>query len=122
MARKSAIHLRVLTTLAVSLVFAILFVVGHHVFYSHLDGRRVDEIGLIQSLNVAIGTAFSVAVRTALSVAICTAYWQLFWELLRSKELRVDTTTPLTRWRASWTVQSTSSTAASFALVPFLSS
>lgn len=81
------------TTIVLALLFGLLFAVGHHLFYKHLDGQKVaaEDLRILgsnispQQLNVAIGTAFAFLVKASLVTAVSTAYFQLLWRaLLRS--------------------------------------
>ena len=78
------------TTINLALLAGLLFAVGHHLFYRHLDGQQVasEDVRLLgsnispQQLNVAIGTAFAFLVKASLVTAVSTAYLQLLWRAL----------------------------------------
>jgi hypothetical protein len=73
---------------------AALFALGHHLFYSSLDGKPagavLEEYSVLgvhmsdQQFNTAVGTAFAFLVRALLVVSISVAYLQiLFWTITR---------------------------------------
>lgn len=78
------------TTIILSLLCGLMFAVGHHLFYRHLDGHEVktEDFKIFgsdvppQQLNVAIGTAFAFLVKASLVTAVSTAYLQLLWRAL----------------------------------------
>jgi hypothetical protein len=85
--RLRQIHWLVPATTVGSLVVGILFAVGHHCFYSslqgttpplamyHVAGAQVSG----QALNLAAGTAFAFLVRSCLAFAMALSYTQLAW-------------------------------------------
>lgn len=78
------------STITLSLIAGLLFAVGHHLFYQHLDSRKVasEDVRILgsrispQQLNVAIGTAFAFLVKASLVTAVSTSYLQLLWRAL----------------------------------------
>jgi hypothetical protein len=68
---------------------------GHHLFYSHLDGREASSGNIFgspisrQEANIAIGTAFAFLVKSSLVFALSIAFAQLFW-----REAKYAVTTP----------------------------
>ncbi|KXT00053.1 hypothetical protein AC579_918 [Pseudocercospora musae] len=62
---------------------------GHHLFYSSLQGRDIAQTTFDQARNINIGTAFAFLVKICLSVAIAAAYGQLLWRTFLSRSLRV---------------------------------
>jgi len=87
----NAIHWRAPTTIIVTFVFGLVCAIGHHIFYSSLDGKLVDNELSSQQINIAIGTAFAFLLRASLSVSVGVSYWQVFWRkvLYRGKALPV---------------------------------
>ncbi|EMC97018.1 hypothetical protein BAUCODRAFT_23420 [Baudoinia panamericana UAMH 10762] len=77
-----------------SLAVAILFALGHGIFYRCLHNR---DVGIIdQRLSTSIGTAFAFLVKASLGTAIATAYAQLLWRTLLSRAHTVEMIDSLT--------------------------
>ena len=74
----------------ITFIAGILFAVGHHLFYLHLDHKIVSNTKYDQQMNIRIGTAFSYLVRASLGVAVSIAYWQVFWRTLLRNQLPVS--------------------------------
>ncbi|KAF2170478.1 hypothetical protein M409DRAFT_51517 [Zasmidium cellare ATCC 36951] len=74
----------------------LLFTIGHHLFYTCLQGTPVDDGMFAQQYNLAIGSAFAFLVRASLVLSIGAVYWQLFWRTLLSKDLPLETVDSLT--------------------------
>ncbi|GAB7341482.1 hypothetical protein MBLNU457_7714t1 [Dothideomycetes sp. NU457] len=86
-----------------SLTIAILFAVGHHLFYWSLQrpGQVVPTSTFSQGINTSAGTAFAFLVKAALTVALGTAYTQLLFDTLFKNTLSVEITDILTGMLAS---------------------
>ena len=68
--------------------------VGHHLFYSSLNGDEVpqgDDHNWGQQLNTSLGTGFAFLVKTSLISAVAAAYTQYIWFDFRSNYSRVST-------------------------------
>ena len=86
----SKIEWLVPTTVVLSLAIGVLAALGHHVFYSSLDGSPAPNEDYHiwgsslsrQQVNVAGGTAFAFLVKAALMTAISVTYVQLFWRAM----------------------------------------
>ncbi|KLO16636.1 hypothetical protein SCHPADRAFT_201548 [Schizopora paradoxa] len=71
--------------------------VSHHIFYSHLNGKRID-VGatelpsfLMSQRNVTfIGTAIAHGARILLAMAISATFIQVFWKTLRSRSHTIE--------------------------------
>ncbi len=66
-------------------------IVGHHLFYSYLDGKDISSgVSLsyvsTQQANIAIGTAFAFLVRASLVLAVSIAFVQVFWRSFAPKD------------------------------------
>lgn len=85
--RSNGIHWLAPATIATSVLIGAILSLGHHLFYSSLEGTAVGDGDLDilgsrvsrQQLNLAGGTAFTFLVKAALTTAVSTAYIQLFW-------------------------------------------
>jgi hypothetical protein len=74
-----------------SLIAAILFAIGHHLFYDGLDGTAPPLLVHSfagshisgQGLNLAIGTTFAFLVRSCLALAVSLSYIQLAWYAIK---------------------------------------
>jgi hypothetical protein len=73
------IHWRVPTVIILAFVAGLAFALGHHAFYSSLDGRPVDDRLFNQQVNLAVGQAFAFLVRASLVISVGASYWQVFW-------------------------------------------
>jgi hypothetical protein len=60
--------------------------IGHHVYYSRLDGTPVASAGH-QQWAIRFGTAFSFLVKSCLQASTVLACGQCAWKVLRSKSL-----------------------------------
>jgi hypothetical protein len=60
-------------------VAGLAFALGHHAFYSSLDGQPVDGHLFSQQINLAVGQAFAFLVRASLVISVGASYWQVFW-------------------------------------------
>lgn len=86
-------HWRAPTTIIAALMCAIIFALGHHLFYQYLDGSSAssdvyDILGSnvsVQQLNIAVGTAFALLFKTSLDVALSSVFIQLVWRALSAK-------------------------------------
>lgn len=93
MARRQRPHWQAPTTIITALVCAVLFAVGHHVFYSSLNGKAAhgnvyNILGSdvsAQQLNIAGGTALAFLVKAALGVALSLVFIQVFWQSIKSR-------------------------------------
>ena len=66
------------------------FALGHHAFYSSLDGQTVDDHLFNQQINLAVGQAFAFLVRASLVISIGASYWQVFWGTVLHRTLAVS--------------------------------
>jgi hypothetical protein len=73
------IHWRVPTVIILAFVAGLAFALGHHAFYSSLNGQPVDDYIFGQQINLAVGQAFAFLVRASLVISIGASYWQVFW-------------------------------------------
>ena len=88
--KRPGVHWLVTTTITLSLVLGLMLGVGHHLFYTSLDGTiapnvEYDVLGSKvsrQQINIAAGTAFAFLVKAMLVTALATAYVQLLWRAL----------------------------------------
>lgn len=86
------------TTVAVAFSAGVLFALGHHLFYSNLNGRFVsdDQYNVLgtqisrQSINLTAGIAFSYLVNFSLATAVATAYVQVFWRDMLHRKVTLD--------------------------------
>lgn len=82
------------------------FSIGHHVFYTYLDGREGDA----QSLMFRYGTVIAFCAKASFGTAVTMAFQQRAWLVVRQKMARLDTVdsiftantefTSLLDWRA----------------------
>lgn len=92
MHQKHDIHWFGPVSMLAALLAGLAFALGHHFFYSKLDGHAVPlgsykvsgyDSGISkQQSHFTLGTAFAFAVKACLVLAISTAYIQLFWKSL----------------------------------------
>jgi hypothetical protein len=80
-----------------SLLCGLLLAVGHHLFYTHLNGQPTGSAGHTllggvtrQQLNTTIGTIFAFLVKAFLVIAISIAYAQIMWRDLKQQPTKVD--------------------------------
>jgi hypothetical protein len=74
-----------------SLTLALLFCVGHHLFYRSLAGSKTDGVDYQiagtdftgQQVNIAAGTAFAFLAKAAFLLSVSTAYYQAFWRMVK---------------------------------------
>lgn len=80
--------------MVLSLFTGILLAIGHHLFYSSLDGTQVHS-GVYriagtnvspQQYNIAVGTTFAFLVKASLTLAVSIAYTQAFWRAAKASE------------------------------------
>jgi hypothetical protein len=83
-------HWKTPTVILLAYIAALALAVGHHVFYSSLHRRDVDNYILDQEATIAIGTAFAFLVRTTLVIAVGTVYWQMFWSRLARQSFAIS--------------------------------
>jgi hypothetical protein len=57
--------------------------IGHHLFYSYLNNKEVDQAGVGQTWAIRTGTAFAYLFKTTLVAAIAVVYAQCFWFIVR---------------------------------------
>lgn len=87
MVRLGGIYWPTPATLGAALLAGILFAVGHHLFYSNLDGQGVPtgDFGVVgfsvseQQFNISVGNTFAFLVKAALASAVSLAYVQAVW-------------------------------------------
>lgn len=87
------IHWRQPAIMVGALLGAVLFALGHHLFYQHLEGRQapnaeVSSMSLHlaqQQFNTSVGTAFAFLVKAAPPAALSAAYVQVFWRSVSRK-------------------------------------
>lgn len=90
------IHWQAPSVIILAFTAGLAFAVGHHVFYTSLDRKPLDDDIFGQQTNIAIGTGFAFLVRACLVVATCAAYWQVFWETALRKTLTISSVDALT--------------------------
>jgi hypothetical protein len=91
MAKHLRIHWWTPSMMFLSLIFGVLFALGHHVFYNSLVNKPTStgDYAVMgtqhpgQQLNIAIGTAFAFLVKAAFVLAVSTAYYQVFWKVAK---------------------------------------
>ncbi|KLO16658.1 hypothetical protein SCHPADRAFT_202455 [Schizopora paradoxa] len=86
-----------LTPMVVFLIGGAILMVVHHVFYSHLNEKRIDPGStelpsiLMSQRNVTfIGTAIAHGARILLAMAIGATFIQVFWDTLRSRSHTIE--------------------------------
>ncbi|KAE9378213.1 hypothetical protein N431DRAFT_435384 [Stipitochalara longipes BDJ] len=95
--RSGGIHWRASTIMVTSLLFGMLLATGHHLFYTHLNGKPVGApehvvMGVTrQQLNLTLGTLFAFLVHAFLSVAVTTSYTQLVWRAIKKQGTTLST-------------------------------
>jgi hypothetical protein len=96
--RVRRIDWRAPSLMTASLVAGVVLAIGHHVFYSKLDGSSAPasdyDLGgwtiPKQQANIAGGTAFAFLVKASLVVAVGTAYIQAFWRAITARKIRLS--------------------------------
>ena len=91
MAKHLRIHWWTPSMMFLSLIFGVLFALGHHFFYNSLVNKPTSTGDYTvmgtqhpgQQLNIAIGTAFAFLVKAAFVLAVSTAYYQVFWKMAK---------------------------------------
>ncbi|KAF2716003.1 hypothetical protein K431DRAFT_350651 [Polychaeton citri CBS 116435] len=81
-----------------ALVAAVALAVGHHVFYTRLNGTKTPSDGYSlggtriskQQVNVALGTSLSFLVKVCLTIALSAAYIQAFWKAMSHRAIRLS--------------------------------
>jgi hypothetical protein len=73
------------------LLFGVFAAIGHHLFYSYLNSKEVDETAVDQTWAIRIGTAFAYLFKTTLVAAIAVVYAQSFWFTVRRNLFEIDT-------------------------------
>lgn len=86
----SRINWRVPSIMGLSIVFGMLFSVGHHLFYEYWDGKSVENAALSQKWVLGAGTAFAFAVKVFCGVTTGTAYAQLLWRQLQKRSTPIS--------------------------------
>jgi hypothetical protein len=71
------------------LLLGLLSAISHHLFYSYLHNRAIDEAAVSQNWSIRIGNAFAYLFKTALVAAVAVAYAQGFWYFARRKSLEI---------------------------------
>jgi hypothetical protein len=84
------IHWRVPAIIILAFVAGLAFALGHHAFYSSLDGQPVNAWLFNQQINLAVGQAFAFLVRASLVISVGTSYWQVFWGTMLHGTLAVS--------------------------------
>ena len=87
MPQERHIHWLAPTSMLAALTAAILFALGHHLFYQKLNGTETptDDLRFAslsyskQQMNIQVGTAFAFLVKASLAVSVSIAYTQVFW-------------------------------------------
>lgn len=70
-------------------ICAVILAVGHHLFYSYLDGRQLDQIFVSQAWITRSGNAFAFAFKTVLVAGLAIAYCQVLWYCVRRQAFRI---------------------------------
>ena len=89
MAEHVGVHWWTPSVMFLSLIFGVLFALGHHLFYNSLVNKPTGHYTIMgtrhpgQQLNIAIGTAFAFLVKAAFVLAVSTAYYQAFWKMAK---------------------------------------
>jgi hypothetical protein len=91
MAKRVRIHWWAPSLMFLSLIFGVLFALGHHFFYNSLVNKPTSTGDYTimgtqhpgQQLNIALGTAFAFLVKAAFVLAVSTAYYQVFWKMAK---------------------------------------
>lgn len=79
-------------TIVGSLLAGLLLSIGHHLFYSFLDGYTVHgQPKVVRLWATSIGTGFAFLVRSCLGISIGATFWQIFWTTLHRKSLSINT-------------------------------
>ena len=74
------------TTMLGLLSVGLLTAMGHHRFYSYLNGRQIED-SVSQAWAIRICNAFAYLFKTAFVAAVAVAYAQGFWVFERRKSL-----------------------------------
>ena len=77
-------------------MFGLLFIgaltaISHHLFYSHLNKKIIDNAAIGQTWAIRIGTAFAFLFKTALVAAVSVVYAQGFWFIVRRNAFEIGT-------------------------------
>ena len=71
-------------------LLGLLVAVGHHVFYSYLDTRKLQDVRLPQAWVIRMGNAIAFLFRVSLVDAIGVVYAQGFWGFVRRKDIQIE--------------------------------
>ena len=82
--RHNASH-RTVIIMSAGLLFGVVAAVGHHLWYSHWNGKVVETASWSQTWIKNFGTAFAFLVKMFLAIVTSTAFVQQFWITVRSK-------------------------------------
>ena len=96
---KRQIHWQAPATVVLALGAGALFAVGHHLFYSSLQGQAVrnQDVDLLgtyvssQQINITAGNVFAFLVNFSLGTALATAYTQLVFKNLMHRKATLGT-------------------------------
>jgi hypothetical protein len=73
------------------LLLGLLVAISHHLFYSYLHNRELQEAAVPQNWAIRIGNAFAYLFKTALVAAVAVSYAQGFWFFVRRKSFQIRT-------------------------------
>lgn len=71
-------------------IAAIVAAIGHHCFYTWLDGREVDTVAISQAWIVRVGNTFAFVFKGVLVAGVGIAFCQRFWFAVRRESIRVN--------------------------------
>jgi hypothetical protein len=71
--------------MSAGLILGVLAAVGHHLWYSHWNGKDVETASWSQTWIKNFGNAFAFLVKMFLAIITSTAFIQQFWITVKSK-------------------------------------
>jgi hypothetical protein len=80
---------RTVIIMSAGLVLGVLAAIGHHLWYSHWNGKVVETASWSQTWIKNFGTAFAFLVKMFLAIITSTAFIQQFWITVKSKPVAV---------------------------------
>jgi hypothetical protein len=71
------------------LLLGLLTATSHHLFYTYLNNREIEEAAVPQNWAIRIGNAFAYLFKTSLVSAVAVAYAQGFWYFVRRRSFEI---------------------------------
>ncbi len=87
--RRERIHWKAPSLIVFAFIVGITAAIGHHVFYSSMNGRIVES-ELQQQVVTTTGTALAFLVKVLLAVSSGTAFTQCLWFSMRSQAANIQ--------------------------------